>query len=43
MYASDIALHSIRSGILSQRSFTRTGVMWRCLGVLVTARHERSE
>jgi len=34
---SDIALYSIRSGILSQRSFLRTGAMWWCFGALVTA------
>jgi len=39
LYVSDIALHSIRSGILSQWSFLRIGVMWWWfLGVLVTAR-----
>jgi len=37
LYVSDITLYSIRSGILSQWSFLRTGVLWWCLGVLVTA------
>jgi len=38
LYVSDMTLYSIRSGILSQWSFLRTGVMWWCFGVLVTAR-----
>jgi len=38
LYVSDIALYSIRSGILSQWSVLRTGVMGWCLGVLVTVR-----
>ena len=29
-----MTLYSIRSGILSQWSFLRTGVMWWCLGHL---------
>ena len=35
-YVSDIALYSIRSGIFSQWSFWRIGVMWWCFEVLVT-------
>jgi len=38
LYVSDMTLYSIRSGILSQWSFLRTGVMWLCFGVLATAR-----
>jgi len=38
LYVSDVALYSIRSGILSQWSFLRIGFMWWCFGVLVTAR-----
>jgi len=38
LYVSDITLYSIPSGILSQWSVLRTGVMWLCSGVLVTAR-----
>jgi len=37
-YVSDIVLYSIRAGILSQWSFLRTGVMWRCFWVLFKAR-----
>jgi len=37
LYVSDITLYSIRSGISSQWSFLRTGVMWWCFGVLVSA------
>ena len=35
-YVSDMTLYSIRSGIFSQWSFLRTGVMWWCFVVLVT-------
>jgi len=38
LHVSDMTLYSIRSDILSQWSFLRTGVMWWCFGVLVTAR-----
>jgi len=37
LYVSDMTLYSICSGILSQWSVLRTGVMWWCFGVLVTA------
>ena len=30
LYVSDMTLYSIRSGILSQLIFLRTGVMWWC-------------
>ena len=33
LYVSDMTLYSIRSGILSQWSFLRTGVMWWTLVV----------
>ena len=32
LYVSDMTLYSMRSGILSQWSFLRTGVMWWCFG-----------
>ena len=38
LYVSDMILYSIHSGILSQWSVLRTGVLLWCLGVLVTAR-----
>ena len=38
LYVSDTTLYSIRSAILSQWSVLRTGVMWWCFRVLVTAR-----
>ena len=37
LYVSDRTLYSIRSDILRQWSVLRTGVMWWCFGVLVTA------
>src|SRR6218665_958487 len=42
LYVNDMTLYSIRSGILCQWSFLRTGVMWWCFGVLVTARARAS-
>jgi len=33
LYVSDMTLYSIRSSILSQWSFFRTGVMYMCSGV----------
>jgi len=36
LYVSDITLYFIHSGILSQLSVLRTGMMWWCFGALVT-------